>query len=751
MNGKLLRRGRSLAALLAGGLLLLAGGLPGAAGTAAAAVPNPDPALISRWEPCEPMTGVTVIVDFQALGDNHIQVGCAAGEQVDGVAALVHAGFTVEGTLQYGLDFICKIDNLPTPAEQSCNRTPPESAYWEYFHGRPGGQWEYSGSGAGEYVPRIGSVEGWGFARKLDPHGKVMRIPPQDGGGGALQEPAVYPSSAIQLRLAQEWIARRLAAATPSAGVLSTNEIGELVAAAAALGRTGYALTGTRFARVREFLATPATAILDTTWAGDPSEPRLERLGPYAIALAALEGGDPLLSDRTNLRRWLTEDIEPATGKVRGRTGWEESGIEGGAVLEALARTGSLPTRATALAEMIERTQEPGGEFGASLAQNVAPMLGLRAAQDAGMEGLGPSIARLATWVAGLQEGNGRIRQGTSPEPGWDPNSHSTAEGAVILGRAGNESAAVRAAQTLSPFQITTELAGDGPAATDVGAFAGGLESLSEAINYGPEDTGIEGQTPLTVEALAAAPWLNPVAATVAGGLALGISAEGALVVGSVATGTSDQTVSVEYGPTDAYGGIAGGPHLLAEFAPTPVEVELSGLRPSTEYHFRLVATGPLGERAFGADGTLTTRSGPPSSGTSGTASPGAGGGPSVPSAFATVKRRGGSAAPRKGRTAQIATLSCPAGSVCALDTPARVRIRIAGRLYWAKVLAPRLLAGGASAPLRVRLPKSALAALAGRAVTVVVPVTLSGGAGTRTVRAKAKVVGPRAGGRGGA
>jgi hypothetical protein len=730
-----------LLVLLVGGFLALVAALLGLTADAKAAIPNPNPALISRWDPCEPMTGVTVVVDFQALGGHEIQVGCALGEQVNGVGALVHAGFTVDGTLQYGLNFICKIDNQPTPEEQSCNHTPPESAYWEYFHGRPGGQWEYSGSGAGEYVPRLGSVEGWGFARKLDPHSKVMRIAPQDGGGGALQEPAIYPSSAIQLRLAQEWIARRLAAATPSPSILSTNEIGELVAEAAGLGRTGYPLTGPRFAKVREFLATPATAAFGTTWAGDPSEPRLDRLGPYAIALAALEGGDPLLSDHTNLRRWLTEDIEPTTGKVRGTSGWEENGIEGGAVLEALARTGSLPTRATALAEMIERTQKPGGEFGTGLSQNVAPMLGLRAAQEAGMGGLGASISKLATWVVGLQEGDGRIRQTSSAEPGSDPTSFSTAEGALILGRAGEESAAVAAAQSLSPFQISTELAGDGPAASDVGAFASGLEALSQAINYGPEYTVIEEQTPRAVEALAAAPWLNPVSATVTGGLALGVGTEGALVVGSVETGTADQTVSVEYGPTEAYGSSAAGPHLLAEFGPTAVEVELSRLQPSTGYHFRLVATGPFGEKALGADRTLTTRSGPLSSGTSAKASPGSGSGPSVPSVFASVKSSGG-AAPRKGRTAQIAKLSCQVGAVCTLATPVRVSLRIVGKVYWAMVLAPGSLAGGASASVLVRLSKAALAALAGHTVTIVVPVTLSAAGGTRTVRAKAKVVG---------
>ena len=64
-----------------------------APGAAAANVPNPEPALIERWEPCEPNTGVTVIVDDQKIGTGKIYVGCAPGAQADGVEALQNAGF----------------------------------------------------------------------------------------------------------------------------------------------------------------------------------------------------------------------------------------------------------------------------------------------------------------------------------------------------------------------------------------------------------------------------------------------------------------------------------------------------------------------------------------------------------------------------------------------------------------------------------------------------------------------------------
>ena len=90
--------------------------------SAVAIAPNPEPGLIVRWEPCEPDTGVTVIVDDEHIGEGKIYVGCALGSQANGIEALEHAGFDIEGTKQYGLAFICRIDGEPTiePATTHC-------------------------------------------------------------------------------------------------------------------------------------------------------------------------------------------------------------------------------------------------------------------------------------------------------------------------------------------------------------------------------------------------------------------------------------------------------------------------------------------------------------------------------------------------------------------------------------------------------------------------------------------------------
>lgn len=186
-----------------------------AAGAAAAQAANPDPELIARWEPCQPNTGVTVIVDDRDIGEKKLYVGCAPGEQTDGLEALKNAGFTPAGTTRYGLEFICRIDGEPTVAEQSCEQTPPESAFWSYWHGKPKGTWEYSKDGAKSSKTRapVNTVEGWSFG-----DGEPPRIEPQQEEGQS--EGSHEPASSGQPGGSQEH------AATPSGGVLGAQEAG---------------------------------------------------------------------------------------------------------------------------------------------------------------------------------------------------------------------------------------------------------------------------------------------------------------------------------------------------------------------------------------------------------------------------------------------------------------------------------------------------------------------------------------------
>src|SRR4051794_14012690 len=130
------------------------------------------PAAVSiagRAGPCPGKTGVTVAVDMRAFGKG-LHVRCNPGKPANGIQALQGAGFTVAGTQQYGLAFVCRIDGLPTAAKQKCVSTPPVSAYWAYYHGaRTAAKWTYQSSGPLSTHPAQGTVEGWAFGASAKP------------------------------------------------------------------------------------------------------------------------------------------------------------------------------------------------------------------------------------------------------------------------------------------------------------------------------------------------------------------------------------------------------------------------------------------------------------------------------------------------------------------------------------------------------------------------------------------------------
>jgi phosphodiesterase/alkaline phosphatase D-like protein len=69
----------------------------------------------------------------------------------------------------------------------------------------------------------------------------------------------------------------------------------------------------------------------------------------------------------------------------------------------------------------------------------------------------------------------------------------------------------------------------------------------------------------------------------------------------------SPTSAHFEYGPTDAYGSsTAESPILGADGTSHPTTGELTGLTPSTTYHYRLIATNSIGSVAS-VDGTFTT------------------------------------------------------------------------------------------------------------------------------------------------
>ena len=140
--------------------------------TTTSTVPEPVAPTITG-EACQPGSGVTVVVDFTAL-DNTVVIGCAAGPQASGNAALASAGFV--RTDEPGPGTTCTIDGLPTEGYPYCWLT---GGYWGYYNSPDRSTpWDFSmvGGDAGPLVE--GSIEGWAWAPAFD--GVAPRLPIAD-------------------------------------------------------------------------------------------------------------------------------------------------------------------------------------------------------------------------------------------------------------------------------------------------------------------------------------------------------------------------------------------------------------------------------------------------------------------------------------------------------------------------------------------------------------------------------------------
>ena len=219
----------ALTALLALGLAPAAG----AAGVAATATGPARTAYDSQtYGGC---LGVTIVVDFGDLDADGQRGGVVQCEPTTGRAldVLQAAGVKLEGTASMGLAFVCRVEGRPAADEvialpdgstrtESCQRTPPASAYWSLWVATWDSQadeWTYATSGVGDIqlgardaialVYAVGRDEGLPplmapeKARWLElPSGWEGRVPAGDvNGDGDGPAVAVYAGGALLLVL----------------------------------------------------------------------------------------------------------------------------------------------------------------------------------------------------------------------------------------------------------------------------------------------------------------------------------------------------------------------------------------------------------------------------------------------------------------------------------------------------------------------------------------------------------------------
>ncbi len=519
-------------------LALLAGAVQ--APTAAAEnVPNPEPGLIARWEPCEPNTGVTVIVDDRTIGAGKVYVGCAPGEQTDGVQALENAGFAPEGTADYGLAFICRIDGEPTPAETPCTTTPGNGAYWSYWRGKPGGRWSFSGVGAESPQSRspVNSVEGWSFGA-----GDAPRIEPMDGSGpSSFSLPPAQESSTVPASLAREWLAPVLDKDAALAEELEAKKVEEhpeaekLLPGVLALARAG--VEPTKMKQISDWLARSCEekhVEVEGCPLRELANPKKKYAEHFALAVLALQalGQSPFSFAGRDLREELEDMVSKGTGEVESE-GSHTNDVEVTApTVLALARTGPLSAKALKTVDLILAEQNTAtGSWETTTSATAEALEALAAAREQGAGALGQArleqvdaaVAEAGDYLESIEEPGGGVREAEGSEKVDDPSVKSTALGAVGLALAGRQAAAELAAKWVSRYQVTAEYAGTGnpetgehtPAEDVIGAFLPGEAALREALAYGVKSNNyglyFEAQEP-TIDALLALVTVGPYA-----------------------------------------------------------------------------------------------------------------------------------------------------------------------------------------------------------------------------------------------
>ncbi|MBM9464977.1 fibronectin type III domain-containing protein [Aeromicrobium sp. YIM 150415] len=598
----ILRRVLSLisGAALALGLVSV---VPPSAAAETEPVPNPYPELISVWEPCAPGTegpdtGVTVIVDFQTLADQQVEVRCAPGGPHSGWAALLEAGFEVTRVVPFP-GALCTIDGYPRDRSGDpaiCHSMPPIEAYWSYWHASPGVRWGYSGTGAGGHSAAVGSVEGWSFSATVSgdtsQEAIAPRVPPMDARGPGLVMPEVHETSTEQVDLARHWIEGQLETET---------NVGRLADYVNALVASGVDVTDERFERVRRELSDFSRIGRSVFASGRLTQPNGVALGRFGPAIRALQGGEAVLSNGVDLAEVAqrSEMTDPVTGGVWtgsssfGRPSYSsQPGAIAGFAAFLLSTGGEIPQSVT---EGLLGQQREDGSFQTTVVSLQAEMLdSLRELRDGGVAGLDEAIAKVTGFLLRAQREDGSLpwAVGEDQMPAAEVFA-ANATFAEAMAQAGHADAAARAARHLSPLQVTAELAEGTPGTQHIGAFADSLDELRGIIVTGGQ-RGVPVATPLALRALAAAPWDDVIPASVGSAQVSTVRPTVAELSAQVSAGSHEQRAIVLYGTDDDLSLVVDGGEFEAGESDA-LNVALSGLEPNTTYRAKVRVASPKG------------------------------------------------------------------------------------------------------------------------------------------------------------
>lgn len=105
---------------------------------------------------------VNVVVDYssQTSGQN-VSTCVPVVDKASAMDVLSSAGLTLSGTDDYGLQIVCRVNNVPSATTpigikdhegytESCSKMPPEFAYWALLIKTVNGEWKWAPKGVAQ-------------------------------------------------------------------------------------------------------------------------------------------------------------------------------------------------------------------------------------------------------------------------------------------------------------------------------------------------------------------------------------------------------------------------------------------------------------------------------------------------------------------------------------------------------------------------------------------------------------------------
>ena len=124
---------------------------------------SPSLSTITQDGTCQ-TDGISLVIEYGA--DREPTSACAIGFSGSGWDLFAASGQKVEGTSEYPVGFVCKINDYP--GDQSCATTPSsDQGSWAYYYATydAGSNWKFSPAGASMRKPKCGDIDGWVFLK----------------------------------------------------------------------------------------------------------------------------------------------------------------------------------------------------------------------------------------------------------------------------------------------------------------------------------------------------------------------------------------------------------------------------------------------------------------------------------------------------------------------------------------------------------------------------------------------------------